>query len=62
MTVHIGRLTSEVTASGGGGGGGNSSGGDREELTPWEQQRQIAAAVNGQRCQRMRTATGYGDD
>lgn len=59
MSVHIGRLTSEVTA---GGRDRQADGGDEEELTPWEEQRRIADAVDRRRCLRMRTATGYGDD
>lgn len=59
MSVHIGRLTSEVTASG---GNSNAGGGDDEEQTPWERQRRIMAAFDQAYCRHLRTATGYGDD
>lgn len=59
MSVHIGRLTSEISSTRGGSG---SSSDDGEESTPWEQQRRIAATADRQRCLQMRTATGFGDD
>ena len=59
MTVHVGRLTSEVNAVG---GDRIPGGGDEEQVTPTEEQRRIVAAVNRAQCRSLRTATGYGDD
>lgn len=58
MTIHIGRLTSEVNAV----GGDDVSGGADEEVTAWEQERRLAAAAIRDHARRLRTATGYGDD
>jgi hypothetical protein len=56
MTVHVGQVTSEVTATQTGGATGD------EAETVWEQRCRIAAMVESLARDRLRTATGNGHD
>jgi hypothetical protein len=60
VTVHVGQITSEVTATGSGAdGGGSGSGGDE---SVWEERCRIEAVVDRLERDRLRTATGSGHD
>lgn len=61
MTVHIGRVTSEVRSTAPGSGAGAPEDDDREE-SPWEEQLRIAAIIERTTRDRRRTTTGWGDD
>jgi hypothetical protein len=54
MTVHVGEVTSEVSAP------AMAAGSAAED--PWEEQVRIAAVMDRVEHDRRRTGTGYGDD
>jgi hypothetical protein len=56
MTVHVGEITSEVTAARSP-GAADATGGDE-----WEERVRLAALMEQEARDRARTATGYGDD
>ena len=56
MTVHIGEITSEVSTEDAGSPGPSTA------PDPWEERATLAAALLRLERDRLRTATGYGDD
>ncbi len=55
MTVHVGEVTSEVSAA-----AAQMPGGESED--PWEEQARMAAVLDRAARDRRRTGTGFGDD
>ena len=58
MTVHIGQITSEVTAPGGDAAGGHDGAGGSE----WDERCRLEATLDRVARDRLRTATGWGHD
>ena len=64
MTVHIGQITSEVMTAPAGDdttAGSASSGGGGDEA-PWAEQARLEMTLERLHRDRLRTATGHGDD
>jgi hypothetical protein len=62
MTVHVGQVTSEVHTSTGPTDAAAAAADGGAGVNPWEERARIAALIERISRDRLRTATGHGDD